>query len=240
MAFSRNRNKGQPPGKDRDPELSFLDREPAMDREILDIIPERYDADPDSRFARKTAHTRLILTVALGLLAVAAIGVAARHIFFGPKHTVQAENGVPLIKADDKPVKTKPAPEDRGGMNVPNRDKLVYERMGNSESLSQSERLLPPPEAPAAPPRSANIKPAFQTPPPKEINTANLPPDPPKPGKTPPAPAAPAPAITPPAATAPLPAAPAAKAAPAPAPTPAPTPAKSAGGGWHVRQGRLL
>jgi len=169
--------------------MPFRQDRDRVDREILDIIPERFDADPDSQYARKTAHTRLILTIALALLAVAALGVAARHIFFPAKTQVQAGSGVPLITADDKPIKTKPAPEERGGMEVPNRDKLVYEKMGNTpESESQSERLLPPPEAPAAPPaqpRSPSIKPAFQTPPAKEINTANLPPEPAKPSKAP-------------------------------------------------------
>jgi len=199
-----------------------------FDREILDIIPERFDADPDSRYARRGAHTRLILAVALALLALAALGVAARHIFFegGPK--VQAENtgGVPLIKADDKPIKTKPGPEERGGMEVPNRDKLVYERMGSSESEPQSERLLPPPETPQPPPaqpRAPTIKPAFSTPPAKEVVPT-------------PAPARVAAPVPPP-----PPAAKASAAKPvAAAPPPPAAPAKAiAGGSWVVQLAAL-
>jgi hypothetical protein len=146
-----------------------------VDREILDIIPERFDVDPDGHFARKGAHTRLILTVALALLAVAALGVAARHILFGEaQKTVSA--GVPVIRADDKPIKTKP--EDRGGMDVPNQDKLVYERMSpTSDAVPQTERLLPPPELPQEPPaqpRKPSIKPAFPVPPAKDAS--NTPP----------------------------------------------------------------
>jgi cell division septation protein DedD len=143
------------------------DSDPA-DREILDIIPERYDADPDSRAARKGAHTRTILTIALGLLAIAALGVAARHILYGeaPK---EEQTGVPVIHADDKPIKTKPA--DRGGMDVPNQDKLVYQNMGGNDGNARTERLLPPPEQPQAPPaqqpRTPSIKPAFPVPPPQ-------------------------------------------------------------------------
>lgn len=226
--------------------MPFRDDRDHIDREILDIIPERYDADPDSQHARKTALIRTILTVSLALLAVAAVGAAGRYMFFSPKPKAQMESGVPLITADDKPIKTKPGPDERGGMEVPNRDKLIYEKMGSSaESEPQSERLLPPPETPSAPPRSPSIKPAFQTPPAKEINTANLPPEAPKPSKTAPAlaaPAAPAPAMTaplpPPAATAPAKAAPATPAKVAAAPAPAPV-AKSAGGGWHVQLGSL-
>jgi hypothetical protein len=227
--------------------MPFRDDRDRIDREILDIIPERFDADPDSQHARKTALIRTILTVSLALLAVAAVGAAGRYIFFSPKPKAQVESGVPLITADDKPIKTKPGPDERGGMDVPNRDKLIYEKMGSApESEPQSERLLPPPETPSAPPRSPSIKPAFQTPPAKEINTANLPPDAPKPAKSAPAaPAAPAmtAALPPPAAAtakaAPAAAKPAAAAAPAkPAAAPAPA-AKSSGGGWHVQLGSL-
>jgi hypothetical protein len=150
--------------------MALRDDRGSMDREILDIIPERFDSDPDSHYARKGAHTRLILTVALALLAVAALGVAARQIFFDkPAHEQTA--GVPVLRADERPIKTKPGPDDRGGMEVPNRDKLVYEHMGTNESEPQRESLLPPPEQaqvpPAAQPRKPSIKPAFPAPPPR-------------------------------------------------------------------------
>src|SRR5579859_3068290 len=119
------------------------------DREVLDIIPERYDSDPDSRQARRAAHARLTLTVSLAVLAVMALGVAAKHILYGeaPK---DHQSSVPIIHADDKPIKVKP--QDRGGMDVPNQDKLIYDRMAAKNGDQQPERLLPPPEAAQAPP----------------------------------------------------------------------------------------
>ncbi len=228
------------------------DRGP-IDREILDIIPERFDADPDSRHARKSAHTRLILTIALALLAIAALGVAARHILFGeaPKE-IQA--GVPVIHADERPVKTRP--QDRGGMDVPNQDKLVYEKMGAGEAEPQSERLLPPPEQPQTPPpqqpRTPSIKPAFPVPPLKETPAAA------RPGLTEMAPMPPPPAAAPqpqvtsvkpaqqmaataPAAGAPTAAPPPAAAKPASAAAPAPAAAAKpmASGAWLVQLGAL-
>src|ERR1700761_3762740 len=96
------------------------------DREILDIIPERFDSDPDSHQARRAAHTRLILTVSLAVLAVRALGVAARHILVGaPPRTPRPS--CPGILPEDSPIKVKP--QDRGGMDVPNQDKLIYDRM---------------------------------------------------------------------------------------------------------------
>ncbi|HIJ63015.1 MAG TPA: SPOR domain-containing protein [Rhodospirillaceae bacterium] len=221
-----------------------------VDREILDIIPERFDSDPDGRGARKSAHTRLALTVALALLALAALGVAARHILFGEQ--VKPQNvGAPVVHADDRPVKTRP--QDRGGMEVPNQDKLVYEKMsGNAEGEPQQERLLPPPEQPQTPQRKPAIKPAFPAPPAAAPATGEIPP--PATAGTPamtapaavPAPAATAPAAPPvaapppPAAAAPKAPPAAAKAPPAAAPAPAAPPAAAAAAGtWLVQLAAL-
>ncbi len=57
---------------------------------------------------------------------------------------------LPVIRAERDPVKERPA--EPGGMEVENRDKLVYQRLQNEESPPPMERLLPPPEEPLAPP----------------------------------------------------------------------------------------
>ncbi|MBC8337511.1 MAG: SPOR domain-containing protein [Alphaproteobacteria bacterium] len=58
--------------------------------------------------------------------------------------------GVPTIRAASGPVKVRP--ENPGGLKVPNRDKLVYDRMqkGPESGVADRgpERLLPPPEQP--------------------------------------------------------------------------------------------
>ena len=62
--------------------------------------------------------------------------------------------GAPMILAPKFDLKQKPA--DPGGMKVPDRDKLVYDRMAGEqtgEGAGQVERLLPPPEAPIEPPK---------------------------------------------------------------------------------------
>ena len=60
---------------------------------------------------------------------------------------------IPLIRADERPTKVKP--EKPGGMEVPDRDKLIY-----TQKRAAVEHLLPPPEKPmprptAAPPAGA-------------------------------------------------------------------------------------
>lgn len=57
---------------------------------------------------------------------------------------------VPLIRADAGPIKVRP--EEPGGMDVPDRDKLVYDRIDGNGERSTVERLLPPPEMPMAKP----------------------------------------------------------------------------------------
>jgi hypothetical protein len=217
------------------------------DREILDIIPERFDSDPDSRQARRAAYTRLTLTVSLVVLAVMALGIAAKHILFG-ETAKDHQMSVPVIHAEDKPIKVKP--QDRGGMDVPNQDKLIYDRMAAKNGDQQPERLLPPPEAAQAPPtpeqkapESAPV-PAPALPPsitaPAPAVTAPLPP------KTAQSPAAiapmPAPVPVPakPQLSAPAPAQqPAAKPVPAPAAVSAPAATAKAAGGWVVQLGAV-
>ncbi|RAU22645.1 SPOR domain-containing protein [Paramagnetospirillum kuznetsovii] len=124
-----------------------------FDRDIMDIIPERFDADADSRQARAGHRLRSIVTIAVAVVAVGAIVAAGLHFLGGRKG---GGLGVPVIKADDKPIKIRPKPDDRGGMQVPNQDKLVYERMEQgADSEPKVERLLPQAEAPKAPPRVA-------------------------------------------------------------------------------------
>ncbi|MBI2236889.1 MAG: SPOR domain-containing protein [Magnetospirillum sp.] len=120
-----------------------------FDRDLLDIIPERFDADADSHQARAGHRLRTGLTLAFAVVAVGAIVAAGLHFVGGRQMTGP---GLPVIKADDRPIKVRP--DDRGGMQVPNQDKLVYERMDGGEGDGRVERLLPPPEQPKAPPRN--------------------------------------------------------------------------------------
>ncbi len=131
-----------------------------FDRDILDIIPERFDADADSHQARAGHRLRTIVTISLAVVAVGAIVAAGLHFVGGRRG---GGLGVPVIKADDRAIKVRP--DDRGGMQVPNQDKLVYERMDQgAESDPKVERLLPQAEAPRTPPRQVTEAPAAPAP----------------------------------------------------------------------------
>lgn len=65
----------------------------------------------------------------------------------------QGDGVVPLIQAENTPVKVKP--EQPGGMDVPNQDKLIYDRLTPGQAPPNTiERLLPPPESPVARPQT--------------------------------------------------------------------------------------
>ncbi|KAF0222417.1 MAG: periplasmic protein TonB links inner and outer, partial [Rhodospirillaceae bacterium] len=121
-----------------------------FDRDILDIIPERFDADADSYHARAGSRLRNWLILGAAVLAVGvAVAVGWRVIAGGG----DSANGIPVISADQRPIKIRP--DDRGGMQVPNQDKLVYGRLEQGDGDAKVERLLPTAEQPVPPPAAA-------------------------------------------------------------------------------------
>jgi cell division septation protein DedD len=87
-----------------------------------------------------------------GLVAVAAVlgfGVVLVYAYNKGKQDGTG-NTPPVIQAQEGPSKIRP--ENPGGMNVPNRDKEVFNRLETDSQSSTVERLLPPPEKPMTPP----------------------------------------------------------------------------------------
>ncbi|HEX9568975.1 MAG TPA: SPOR domain-containing protein [Rhodospirillales bacterium] len=116
----------------------------------------------------------------LFVVLVLAAGGAAGWYYYGDRLQQfwgSAEPGIPLIKAATTPVKVRP--ENPGGLEVPDRDKLVYDRLqGNAEGRG-AERLLPPPEQPLPRPAPAAATPAPQPPAAGKPAAAEAPPSPP-------------------------------------------------------------
>ncbi|MFQ5617912.1 MAG: SPOR domain-containing protein [Rhodospirillales bacterium] len=81
---------------------------------------------------------------------VFAAGIGAGWYYVGTQFLTGDDSGIPLIKADRGPVKVRPISP--GGMEVPDRDKLVYDRMQGNGERPRVERLLPAPETPLPPP----------------------------------------------------------------------------------------
>lgn len=96
----------------------------------------------------------------LPVLILLTVGVGAGMYFLLGKYQSgfgNADGDIPTIKAEEGAVKVRPASP--GGMDVPNRDKLVYGRMEGGEEVPQVERLLAPAETPLPPPLPAPAAP---------------------------------------------------------------------------------
>ena len=112
--------------------------------------------DIEGRDRGRVARRALIFLLLIGIAAVFAGGAiyvnrdTSRHI---------ASDGIPLIRADTRPTKEKPA--DAGGLKVPYENTLIYERVNKGKKIVVIERLLPAAEEPMAKPTSlAVLKPA--------------------------------------------------------------------------------
>jgi hypothetical protein len=120
------------------------------------IDPDRrteFLPDPTDEEAAPRSHRLLGALLALLVMALFAGGLWFAYLQ-GIRHAGAgtATGDVPLIRADERPTKVKP--ERPGGMEIPDRDNLIY-----SPSRPAVEHLLPPPEKPlprpAAPPTQA-------------------------------------------------------------------------------------
>jgi hypothetical protein len=130
---------------------------------------ERTELYADQREEEYAPRPRRLLRVAGALIVM---GVFAGGLWFayveGVRHAGLSGGGdIPLIRADTRPMKVKP--ENPGGMQIPDRDMLIY-----GQQRPQVEHLLPPPEQPMArpappppspPPSRPQVQPAAMAPP---------------------------------------------------------------------------
>ncbi|MDV7338767.1 SPOR domain-containing protein [Terasakiella sp. A23] len=115
-----------------------------FDDDLMDPSEDAFDYKPvssDEGGGGKAIKLFLAVTVVAGLG-----GGAWYFVGGGP---TDADN-VPVVRAEVAPMKEKPS--DPGGMDVPNRDKTVYNRVSGENTEPKLERLLPRPEKPMAKP----------------------------------------------------------------------------------------
>ena len=120
---------------------------------------------PDFRPVRRPRPKKRWGLRLFALLVVLIGGGTAAWYLWGDALLLDADAEIPLVRAETGPVKVRP--ESPGGMEVPDRDKLVYDRMEGNGERPQVERLLPPPPVPQLPPpaESADRPPAEPAPP---------------------------------------------------------------------------
>jgi SPOR domain len=120
------------------------------------IDPDRraeFLADPNDEEPAPRSHRLLGAALALLVMMLFAGGLWFAYLQ-GTRHAGSGSTtgNVPLIRADERPTKVKP--ERPGGMEIPDRDNLIY-----APPRPAVEHLLPPPEKPlprpTAPPAQA-------------------------------------------------------------------------------------
>ena len=123
------------------PETKTLRADPA---DGADFEPVGKPSGPKGRGGLKLFLVLAILTL---------FGAGAGYVYLGDgigRSSSTAADGIPVIRADETPIKQRP--REPGGMAIPDRDKLVYERLKGTETSPRVERLLPSPEEPKTPP----------------------------------------------------------------------------------------
>ena len=102
----------------------------------------------EERLEQRRKKPAILTGIAIGIVSAAAIG----WVTFGRYVSVYygADQGaLPVVRADSSEDGMKPASP--GGMEIPNRDKLVYERLRKNDTELPVERLLPLTEKPVKP-----------------------------------------------------------------------------------------
>ena len=102
---------------------------------------------------RTPKRRRGLRRVALILGLVIIVGVA--WAIWGEILTGGPSDSIPIVRAPSGPIKVRP--ESPGGINIPNRDKLVYDRLEKKPPERQAETLLPQPEKPLPAPGGGTL-----------------------------------------------------------------------------------
>lgn len=168
-----------------------------MASDDIDSLEEELDALEDDDGGRRQQIMRFLpIILAIGALVIFSIIVLVAYS--GGDDAVPVAQP-PTLAPEQQTVKI--APENEGGMEIPDQDKQVYNQIGEGAADQKVENILPQPEAPKDPPKTGNAAPpktaAAGTPPPPPTPDAGLalpdlpqtpapppPPGTPKPGET--------------------------------------------------------
>lgn len=107
------------------------------------------DLESDRRDEAKGAGKTLLFIFG-GVLLVVGVAVGAYFLFFQDS-SAPVTRQVATVRAPVTPMKVEP--DDPGGMEIPNQDKLVYDRLDGADAMDEGNRevLMPAPEMPEAP-----------------------------------------------------------------------------------------
>lgn len=113
-----------------------------------EIVPDPSEALEFQRVKRTKPKRRGIWMLLTAVLVGA--GGGAGWYYYGDRIMAGDGDDIPVIHAAEGPVKVRP--KTPGGMAIPDRNILVYDRMNGDSPEPRIERLLPSPEMPKTPP----------------------------------------------------------------------------------------
>ena len=118
----------------------------------LDLGADTLEFEPISR--RRAKPKRFTFKIIIGFLVAIVLGYSAwanwSYLIFGTDF-----DELPIIRAPNVALKVRP--DKPGGTPIPNRDKLVYDRLEKEPPIDKIESLLPRPEIPLLPPKPDKI-----------------------------------------------------------------------------------
>jgi cell division septation protein DedD len=135
---------------DQDPQVKDIQLDQIEGLDNNDLRADTLEFESISR--RPKRRTAGIKTVLFFLV----IGVGGYFAWTLWGDAILRVDDLPIVRAPEKPFKMRP--EEPGGKNFPNRDKLVYDRLDRKPPRIIAENLLPRPEVPLIPPQSKKIE----------------------------------------------------------------------------------
>lgn len=125
--------------------------------EFLNEFRQKMADQTASNIEERQQEMRRSKSVFVGTLAGLVLAGVVGGFILSPHYKGLDEYNIPVIKRSPNAVKT--APKDRGGMQVENQDKSVYEILENKEETEVVvEKVLPAPEEPKLPTITVNEK----------------------------------------------------------------------------------
>ena len=118
-------------------------------KSVNEIIPDPSDALEFKR-VKQTKPKRKSLFNFFGGIILIGLTSGVLWFFYSDQLFSNVRNELPIVRAAEGPVKVRP--KTPGGMAIPDRDKLVYDRMNGNVEEPRLERLLSKPEMPKTPP----------------------------------------------------------------------------------------
>ena len=107
-----------------------------------ELRTDTLEFEPVRRRAPKRRRGVRTLAFTIGLLVI----IGGAWGIWGGYFTGVNSDGIPIVRAPNGPIKVRP--DSPGGINIPNRDKLVYDRLEKKPPERMAETLLPQPEKP--------------------------------------------------------------------------------------------